>query len=536
MKKNTLKKIILLSGLLILSIEGCKKDLISNTEADKSTTGTKKLVNSITPYSFNWETIDWMPTPPGQSQIPPPWIGQGSIASTFGIDVVNDHKAADGWVLVYNTFNPNAVGTLQNPYFILYNKYRGLMRVYLYTTTQFVYPSTYIVDGVSVVSSHGSSMLNFLGTDIVDPSQNQTNFSQIEPAPTDGSQPLAANKWYMLQYELAYDPQIATLSYQDIQLSWFTNFNSVSKISLGGTETGTIKSPVSAPGTALNTALQKGGTVLGTGALGVIGQGILQDHGNDSTGKNDLGLSAGIFKSLFKGVTGAISGAAGGIPGAVVGLFSAIIGGSSSTPTINLNLNSQITLSGTQTTAGSFPSSPTSIYVPGTNISSSAQNYVPLYNQTLGVFNLTAKPTINVIQHSNPDAAGYYTTSYSLGTQMDQIFVTNPAVINNSSTGAQIANINQMVILLEPSDPTPLYGFTTTGNIETVGNYVAVSQALDEYDEPISLNTQTNRFLQFSSSQKVAVRVSFDIIPNNGAPKSSVIKTFWANANVTTVN
>src|SRR5579864_5250389 len=63
------------------------------------------IPRGITPYSFNWETVDWMPTPAGQTQIPPPWIGQGSISSIFGLDVVNDHKHSDGWELVYSTFD-----------------------------------------------------------------------------------------------------------------------------------------------------------------------------------------------------------------------------------------------------------------------------------------------------------------------------------------------------------------------------------------------------------------------------------------------
>lgn len=96
-----------------------------------------------TPH-FDWENVDYMPTPPGQTSIPSPWIGQGSIASNIGIDISNDRKASDGWELVYNTFDSKSQGNLINPYFVLYNKYRGIMRIFLYTTTQFVGSSSYL--------------------------------------------------------------------------------------------------------------------------------------------------------------------------------------------------------------------------------------------------------------------------------------------------------------------------------------------------------------------------------------------------------
>jgi len=39
------------------------------------------------------------------------------------------------------------------------------MCIFLYTTTQFVFPSTYVQDGLSIISASESSMLNFMGTD-----------------------------------------------------------------------------------------------------------------------------------------------------------------------------------------------------------------------------------------------------------------------------------------------------------------------------------------------------------------------------------
>jgi hypothetical protein len=525
-----------LIGILLILSAGCKKEILVDSRVSRPSLNERNL--AVTPYTFNWETVDWMPTPPGQSQIPPPWIGQGSIAGTYGADIVNDHKAADGWALVYNTFNPNAPGSLVNPYFMLYNKYRGLLRIYFFVTTPFVYPSTYIVDGLQVVSSSKSSnMLNYLGTDLVYYGTNQTLFNQIEPAPLNGSQPLASNKWYMLQYEIAYDPNMSTYGYQDIQLSWFMNFNSVSTISLGGTATGTIKTATGAQSSALPSALQKGGQVLGTSALSIIGAGAVQSAQIDTTGKNNMGLSPSIFKAVLKGVTGAVSAATGGIAGAIVNIFSAVIGGSSNSPTVNLDLNASINLSGTQTTAGSFPSSPTSVYVPGTVITQAAQNYIPLYNSTLGVFYLSSPPQI-ICKHST-DNTQITTTTYSL--TASEISGTN-LIFNPAVTGAaKIQNIKEEIVLIDPnktypytwsSDAGSYYGFfASTGTKEQVGNhtvysgtsFIALTQGLDYWD---NINGIENIIPGQEVNSGLGVRVTFDVVPNGGAPKSTIVKTF----------
>jgi hypothetical protein len=503
-------------------LSGCMKKV---TNADGAF-GNVTIPRGVTPYSFNWETVDWMPTPPGQSQIPPPWIGQGSLSSTYGLDVVNDHKHSDGWELVYNTFDPNASGPLPNPYFMLYNRYRGLVRIYLYTTTPFVASSTYIVDGLNVISNKTTTMLNFLGTDLVDASNTQSTFSQVEPAPTDGSQPLATNKWYMLQYEIAYDPQInSSLSYSDIQLGWFTNYNSVSTISLGGTLTGTIKGTVGAPSSALGAALTKGGQVAGTGVLSVAGKAILDNNQTDTNGNNTLGLPAFAFKALTKGISAALSGAAGDVPGAISGIFSAIFGGSSGGQTVNLNLNASITLNGTETTKGSFPSSPTSVYVPGTNITAAAQNYTPLYTKPLGIFNLTSRSTVDIIANLTPDQEGYFEFEFVLDNGLAGLpFVINPAVSGDGTNGATIANFNALIMVIDPIIPAQSIYNTP----EIIGTHFVIPQTLDAYDE-------MQRLIIFYSEPNppvpttVAVRISFDVIPFNGAPKTSIVKTFLAN-------
>lgn len=138
----------------------------------------ENISRSILPSGFDWESADWMPTPLGQSRIGMPWMGQGALDLNYGLEIINDYKRSDGWELVYNTFSENSP-PLVNPYFILYNKYRGILRLYYYTTTSFVSNSSYITTEIEI-SSNRSCILNYLDTDFVDISEGNKTFMYLE--------------------------------------------------------------------------------------------------------------------------------------------------------------------------------------------------------------------------------------------------------------------------------------------------------------------------------------------------------------------
>ncbi|MBD3750653.1 MAG: hypothetical protein IE931_14290 [Sphingobacteriales bacterium] len=92
----------------------CKKHKLNNSIAIKNGT------NSIPLFPFDWETADYMPTPSGTT-ILVPWAN-GSVKG-FSSDIWYDYKTSDGWSLVYNVFNTSSLPA--NPWFALYNKYRG---------------------------------------------------------------------------------------------------------------------------------------------------------------------------------------------------------------------------------------------------------------------------------------------------------------------------------------------------------------------------------------------------------------------------
>jgi len=97
----------------------------------------------------------------------------------------------------------------------------------------------------------------------------------------------------------------------------------------------------------------------------------------------------------------------------------------------------------------------------------------------------------------------------------------NPVV----ASVATIANVKQQILLLK----TPNYQgaapvFSGTGAIlENVGNnrvYSNISNTTTSFDPTPGSG------LVFSNA---LLRVSFDVIPTNGSPKSTIVKTFIAN-------
>ena len=515
----TLAKLAILFFLMFYITSSCSDEL--PTESPQNIV--LKTRSVTTPY-LDWENINFMPTPSGQTPIPSPWIGQGSIASAVGIDIVNDRKASDGWELMYNTFDGTSKAPLINPYFILYNKYRGIMRIFLYTTTQFVESSSYLQDGIAIISNKETSMLNFIGQDFIDATINQKKYSQMQPAPIDGSLPLASNKWYMLQYEIAYDSNISQIPYNYIQLSWYVNYYNVTRIKLEGDLVGKLNGIIGSSSTSgpdIFSPLINAGTTVGTGVLAGIGQDFIKNNGDTETGVNKLGLPKDVFKSLSKGVSSAMSTASGNLPGAIMNILSAIIGGSSGGPTpISFSMNAKITLEGTGTNSGSFPSSPTSLWVPGTNINSSAIGFIPIYNKPLGVVNFSGKPKLEIkvteryyqVADEPFDADRMIDVRESTGFFPTKIDYSSYLQINPEVLKTAKVEIKQQDLIIKAID------YSVVGGKE-------ILQINPPYIRWIECNNSYINSPLFDNL-RFGVRFTIKVSPLNGSSPSIIIKTF----------
>jgi len=225
-------------------------------------------------FAFDLDNAQYLPTPAGSPQVLAPWAPTARRA--FSDDVRDDHKQSEGWTLVYSTFSRST--TFSNPYLVLYNKYRGLLRYYYYSAAGGATLSDHNAL-VSTVRLEGGSagtspLLSFADQAVVDPTTNSPLASSLEP------QALSSPAWYATQIELAYDPNIAKSSFNNLFLRWELVGAQVTDLVLNKYSLGT-KLPVGiqAPGVNFATTPSYSGLVglrlTGPASLAQLQQGAL---------------------------------------------------------------------------------------------------------------------------------------------------------------------------------------------------------------------------------------------------------------------
>lgn len=496
--------------MAILTAPSCSRELIAPEEPVERE---QILTKAVVPEEFDWEKSDWMPTPPGQAQIPMPWGGQGSISAFYGADIVNDYKKRDGWRLVYSTFRDTGE-ELIDPYFMLYNVYRGTLRIYFYLTEPYIGESTYLQDGLVVQRASGASsnILNYLGNVIIDTGVNQDNFNQVQPKMPDGGSPLAGRRWYMMEYELAYDPNIGNLSSDQIWLSWRLNYYNITEMELDGESQTEIYGTIGGSGNFLHdTATETGKGLISMAGLGLMDKLTI----NEKTGENKLGLNGAVFNALMNGVKTAVNSFGSGIPQIAVNLLSAIFGGNSSTSTpmaVSLKAETSINFLGNLSSKGAVSSTPVDFKIPGTDMAPDVSGFVPLYNEPLGVFYIGEPLTVNVretvIRGRMEDdimGTGYY--NYYTYTAVAQQKDYSPSIIVNPyvSSIADVSVISQEVLAQEKKTGN-LYRFPLTGA---------------EYDSPWESDDPLPEI------ENLCVKFVLKVQPKDGAPASYLCKTFY---------
>lgn len=509
MKRSNAIGLVVLSSVLILM--SCKKDLpVSSIAVDAS-----QNKAPTPPFPFNWQTADFMPTPPGTS-ILVPWASGSN--KNYNTDIAFDFKSSDGWSLVYNTFNTTS---LSSPaFFALYNKYRGLLRFYLYLFPSSPTPSTYINHGINLNGSATPYILNYIGQDVVDINtklRSTTGIQKYQIQSTGG--------WYVMQYEIPYDPSIASTPYQNLDFQWYSKSINITQVSLSGSVNGTLKGSITQPGSTPTI----GGTIqqIVKGSFEVTGPSFL------GLALGETGLPDATSQKLQQSVLDVING------GIVKNFLSALVGGSSgTTQQVNLTLNAQIGLAGTLTNSTGLANP--SLVIPGLVGSQTAIGLTPGYNSPMGVFYLSAKPKIKIVDVETgefiniPQGFGaQYSRHKHTYTIDNSSFATifNPAVINSTSTGAHIENLTQQLLMITPAlylgALGPLFGTVTSdGTVEQIGNYTDVRSNLTYSTR---FQTKYGNSLPFHQTHGgMGIRFIFDVVSNNGAVRVKIVKTFWA--------
>ena len=363
----------------------CSEQIDENLRETES--GYLSRTRSIDQQIFDWENADFMPTPEGITPIPTPWIGQGSLIGTYGLDILNDRKESEGWVLLYNSFTTNPNHFSQSPYFILYNKYRGIMRIFYYVTGSFIQTSSNIIDNLSIASEVHVNMFCFADNEIINGDDNRSSLQHIQPKPFDGSLPVSSYRWYMAQYELAYNPNISSIPYNQIAFNFNLNFRDISTITLDASSISKLEGTIGEQSTGeISKAFNKAITEGGKATLSNISYSLLKKS-VDSEGKNSFGINPKTYSSILKNIGNVASSSIGGVWGAAAGLLNTMLFGTKTSPTpIYATINTKLSAEGTISQDGSFPNMPINFYMPGTNIPSSAPGLHPLYNKPLGIF------------------------------------------------------------------------------------------------------------------------------------------------------
>jgi hypothetical protein len=345
-------------------------------------------------------------------------------------------------------------------------------------------------------------MLNFEGVDIIDAANPAAGFSTTSK---DGIS--TTGGWYAMQYQIAYDPAFAGTTYPNPGFKWNTYSLSVTQINLDGVEVGSIRGTVTTPKPDFDWA----------NAVVNLGLGVAEVFvGNLGTAPKT-------------GFTGLQQAAQGGLAGSTSGFLSGIFGGgSSSSQEVALTMSSTITTKGTST--GSQPYQLNTFAFPGQS-TAGTNGVPPLINHQIGLFNLSARPTIHYqrvvraspVLFTDPNVVDYY---YSANvTEVKRLFLPNPAVFNsNSTTGATISNFKVEVVGLDP--PT-----TPEWSIGGVRETIGVHLANTAYPTLPFEFQGTGPGAPITPDIIPAVRVSFNIKSNDthGPQNILIVKTFLAN-------
>jgi len=443
----------------------------------------------------NWESLSEMPRPAGLPDISSPWAN-GCGCTELPTGIREDYRSANGWELVYNTFT-----TLQDPihkYFVLYNKYSGLMRMYLYVSgDQPFIESDQMSQTLSLQGGAGlnSSLLNFSDQYVVD--VNQTS----DLASTTERSIIRPGAWYAFEHELAYDANLSSQSFSTASLDWVFDATTIAFVELNGHLEGELVGSLSAPGLGFSPTLNA--------SLNYLGKGNLNLSGNkESNGKLiDLG------NSVFSGVKKAFEKAA---QGQVEGILNGIFGKNTESSEDNIKLKFEAGLEINGTISQNIGLTGISLQIPGTS-NSNPSSATPIYNKAVGVFNLSNRPTIhrktyNIRQY---DQAGnqlppnrQYVYEF-VNSTVNIVF--NPEVL----AVASISNMAKEVVV------TGIPGTVLDPAHENIAGIAHVTGPIVSIPE--------------HSGIAVGIRISFDVVPNDGSPKITIVKTFKSNMTYETI-
>ncbi|NML22992.1 T9SS type A sorting domain-containing protein [Pseudoflavitalea sp. G-6-1-2] len=348
-------------------------------------------------------------------------------ATTQSLDAISkdkDFTKAKGWELLRREFGCDKV--VAYPYFILYNKYNGMMRIFVYQPES--------------QTSYSGIMLQMEPTTFSYPAT--TAFGDIPSAATDKflanpntygkmvvavGEPGGSSRWTMAEYNMAFDPNIQNAVYNGSRLSIKIFGIIVSEIKSKITGTSITSNqpisnfsykPASSPTTSDNlsyefktagerftsfsknisgfrSSLNKAATDVSNalnGAAASSGLGKIRNFAEKiksiSSTDGALGQSMDQFSKGLKGFGGALN-----LVGSVIGMFESGGGGPSAAPTYT---SYNLELTGTLTSK--IIINTLILAIPGTN--QPDNNNATYYRCPLGILNLKTTPVLEKVAYN----------------------------------------------------------------------------------------------------------------------------------------
>ncbi len=361
---------------------------------------------------------------------------------------------ANGWVFIHKEFGQpgTAAQGTSAPYFVLYNKFLGLLRVFFYITSS-VQDNSGACITVSFLSPEGNTnqtaLLSNTGTVYSAALDNyNNNMSMTVPNAFYNTGGLYNNMWLCADFPMTYDP-CTCMQNAEINVAAYELTTQTVQLTTVGNITGTSTSIVS---NSQGQVSSNGFSSVIDGLDGFLNvftdathlSGVLNEY-QDNLETHQLGGLGDIIQTNLPEVGVIADGIAAVAPevGLLLGaatFISALTGsgsgndGSQITVINNYNLKINTATSGTITT--NYPFGNGVISVPGSaaNGANIQASQIPLYSQPLGVFNLATTPNLQYTDYYN--VAACYSTSSSGPLQpcnypSSAEVPGNPAYVNN---------------------------------------------------------------------------------------------------------
>jgi hypothetical protein len=383
-----------------------------------------------------------------------------------------DVLPANGWVLLFRSFGNPACGT-NMPYFILYNRYHGLLRVFFYnhlTSQTFSFGQV----NLDETNTSDASLLNFDGGDL---NHSLITVDQIGP-----------DQWSYADFKLTtYDPN----SHTDATLNF--NVNGITSTSLtltGGISLNQVEGEAQVAGlfNKTNSAINAFNTDFKTVATAAK---TLNDEANHNS-------TTWWAQAIHVITNNGSAFAAGDIWGALGFVKSFLGGGQTKAPP--MHFQGQIQATGTLQTTGQVYQF--ILRVPGQPHSNPNDLSLPLYDTKLGVFN----PTI-------PDVNRYEQVG-DCGTDILCIY-NNPKVYESATPLSIQLNPN----ILTDATVTVAAGFTFAGSAPVFTNQTQATSA----NVSLDMSSQS-----MDDPQEIAIKIT--IQPNSAPPGQepiTIMKTYF---------